>query len=119
LAKDQVNPDAPAPRTEAPPAKSAFFLRHRRKMQIGGGIAFAVLALWMNSLTAVNSDPPAAHAAPHATPTFLDGFALIVILNLVAVAFAIAAFRGSLRLLPGIAAFAILVGAALAVCYYR
>lgn len=89
-------------------------------MKIGGGIAFAVLALWLNSLTSVGSKAPAtAHAAAHTTPTFIDGYALMMILTIVAVAFAIAAVRGSLRLAPGIVAFLVLLGAALAVCYYR
>jgi hypothetical protein len=87
-------------------------------MQIGGGIVFALLALWLNSLTAVTGKPHAP-AAAHATPTFLDGFAIIMLLTVVAIGFAIAAFRGSLRLVPGIVAFLVLLGAALAVCYYR
>lgn len=88
-------------------------------MKIGGGIAFAVLALWLNSLTSVGSKAPAAHAAAQARPTFLDGYAIISILTIVSVALAFASFRGRLRLLPGAVAFMALIAAALAVCYYR
>jgi hypothetical protein len=116
-----VNPDEPRSREESEEEEnSPLFFRYRRKMKIGGGILFAVLALWLNSLTSVVSKPPAAaHAAPQATPTFFDGFAIISILTIVAVVLAFAAFRGRLGFLPGVVAFAALVGAALAVCYYR
>lgn len=90
---------------------SPLFFRHRRKMQIGGGIDFALLALWINSMTAV-PDRPRISASAHARPAFADAYALMIILTIVA-------FRGGLHLLPGVVAFVFLLGASLAVCCYR
>ena len=114
-----MNPDEPRPREESGEEDSPLFFRNRRIVKIGGGIAFAVLALWMNSLTSVGSKSPVAHAAAQARPTFLDGFAIMMILTIVSVALAFASFRGRLGFFPGVIAFAALLGAALAVCYYR
>lgn len=81
---------------------------------------FLLFPLWVDRIaSAVDRLRPAAPGSPHTTPTFLDGFAIIMILTIVAVGFSIAAFRGSLRLVPGIVAFLVLLGGALAVGYFR
>lgn len=115
-----MHPDEPDNREESNGDNSPRFFRHRRKMKIGGGIAFVLQALWLNSLTSVESEAPAAaRAVPQARPTFLDGYAIMMILTIVTIALAFASFRGTLRLLPGAIAFVAIIAAALAVCYFR
>lgn len=112
-----MNPDEYDPREESSGDNSPLFFRHRRKMKIGGGIAFALQALWLNAMTSVSAWPHA--PASPAAPTFLDGYAIMMILTIVAIALAFAAFRGRLRFLPGLVAFVAIIAAALAVRYYR
>lgn len=85
-----------------------------------GGLIFLLLPLWIDRITSVADRlRPAAPASPHTTPSFIHGFAIEMTLTIVAVGFSIAAFRGHLRLLPGVIAFLALVVVALAVGYFR
>lgn len=107
-----MHPDEPRSREESGEKNSPLFFRHRCIVKIGGGVAFAVLALWMNSLTSVGNKSPVTHAAAQARPTFLDGFAIMMILSIVATAPACASFRWRLRFLFGGGDFAALIGTA-------
>lgn len=71
-----------------------------------------LLALWIRGMTTASS--PA-----QAVSTSFDSHSWLALLNLLAIGFAIAAIHGSLRLRAGIVAFLVLLGAALAVCYFR
>ncbi|PTX93142.1 hypothetical protein DB345_16060 [Spartobacteria bacterium LR76] len=54
-----MSPDEYDPREESNGDNSPLFFRHRRKMKIGGGIAFALQALWLNAMTSVSARPHA------------------------------------------------------------